>query len=303
MKKNIQITLFTVILLANLVTVFGQTASDKIIFLTDFYSAFIDKASTDDKSVESIYKENVQDPIYDQYFQNSEYAFIVKDFFSRPITNTSELKRSIDKITLNREVIQSKIIEALKKSRQKIENDNLTIYIIPGNPENRMLIQGMAGIMGLTAGSKQIILTIEPDMVGWENMLGYAVAHEYNHAYWTNENFGKSAKWTLLDYLVFEGRGDYFAHSIYPDVIAPWTMVLTEDQKSDLWKNIKPNLQSEDIGYHMEVMFGSRNYPGWGGYSIGYDIVLTALINNKNLKAVNWTNLEADKILEMSKYK
>ena len=26
-----------------------------------------------------------------------------------------------------------------------------------------------------------------------------AVAHEFNHAYWTNMNFGKLAKWTLLD--------------------------------------------------------------------------------------------------------
>lgn len=166
-----------------------------------------------------------------------------------------------------------------------------------------MIIQGMSGIMGLTAGSKQFILTIEPDILGWENMLEYAVAHGYNHAYWTNENFGKSTKWTLLDYLVFEGRADYFAHMLYPDVIAPWLMALTETQKSDLWNNIKPNLQSEDIGYQMEVMFGSRNYPAWGGYSLGYDIVLSALANNKDLKAVSWTNLEADKILELSKYK
>lgn len=46
-----------------------------------------------------------------------------------------------------------------------------------------MIIQGMTGIMGLTAGSKQIILTIEPDIIGLENMLEYAVAHEYKHAY------------------------------------------------------------------------------------------------------------------------
>ena len=53
----------------------------------------------------------------------------------------------------------------------------------------------------------------------------------------------------------------------------------------------------------MEVMFGSRNYPVWGGYSVGYDIVVTALTNSKNLKAVNWTNFEADKILALSNYK
>ena len=85
--------------------------------------------------------------------------------------------------------------------------------------------------------------------------------------------------------------------------MAPWTIALTENQRSDLWNKIKPNLQSEDISYQMEVMFGSRNYPVWGGYSVGYDIVLTALTNSKNLKEVNWTNFEADKILALSNYK
>lgn len=303
MRKIIKITLLAVTLSANLATAFGQTASDKIIFLTDFYTSFIDKVKADDKNADNIYKENIQSTICDKYFQKSEYAYIVKDFFAMPIKNTTELSKSIERIVLNQETIKTKIIGALKKSRQNIDNDSLTIYIIPVNPENRQIIEGMTGIMGLTAGSKQIILTIEPDILGWENMLEYAVAHEFNHAYWTNVNFGKLAKWTLLDYLVFEGRGDYFAHLLYPNVIAPWTMALTENQKLDLWNKIKPNLQSEDISYQMEVMFGSRNYPVWGGYSLGYDIVLTTLTNNKKLKADNWTNLGADKILEQSKYK
>jgi uncharacterized protein YjaZ len=303
MKNNIKITLLTIMLLANSATTFGQTTSDKVIFLTDFYTTFIDKVKADDKNGDSIYKENIQNSIFDKYFQKSEYAFIVKDFFATPIKNTSELKKSIDRIALNQEAIKTKIIGALKKSRKYIENDSLTIYIIPVNPESRQVIEGMTGIMGLTAGSKQIILTIEPNIFGWENMLEYALAHEFNHAYWTNFNFGKSAKWTLLDYLVFEGRGDYFAHLLYPNVIAPWTLALTENQKSDLWSKIKPNLQSEDISYQLEVMFGSRNYPVWAGYSVGYDIVLTALTNNKKLKVDNWTNLASDKILELSKYK
>ena len=50
-------------------------------------------------------------------------------------------------------------------------------------------------------------------------------------------------------------------------------------------------------------MFGSNNYPVWSGYSVGYDIVRTALENNKNLKAEYWTNLKAVNILRKSKYK
>lgn len=303
MKKIIKISSLTVVLLANLTTSFGQTASDKIIFLSDFYTTLIYKLEEDNKNADSIYKKTIQNAIYQKYFQRSEYASIVEQFFATPINNTSELKKSIARITQNQKTIKTTIIGALKKSRQYIENDSLTIYIIPANPESRQIMEHMGGIMGLTAASKQIILAIEPDILGWENMLEYAVAHEYNHAYWSNVNFGKLAKWTLLNYMVFEGRGDYFAHLLYPNVVTPWTLALTENQKLDLWNRIKPNLQSEDIRFQMEVMFGSRNYPVWGGYSLGYDIVLTALTNNKKLKPDNWTNLGSDKILELSKYK
>lgn len=302
MKINMKITLLTVLLSLKLTITFGQVNTDKIIFLTDVYTAFIDKVKTDNRSLDSIYKDNVQTKIYDTHFQKCEYAFIVKDFFAVPIKNTFELEKSIDRITLNQEKIKTKIIGALNKSRQNIDNDSLTIYIIPSNPDNRDVIKAMSGIMGLTAGSKQIILTIEPDVLGWENMLEYAVAHEFNHAYWTNVNFCKSAKWTLLDYLVFEGRGDYFAHLLYPNVITPWTSALNENEKLDLWNTIKPNLQSEDLSYQMEVMFGSKNYPVWGGYSLGFDIVQKALSNDKKLKPINWTNSSSDKILELSKY-
>ncbi|TXE16413.1 hypothetical protein ES692_12855 [Psychroserpens burtonensis] len=223
--------------------------------------------------------------IYNKYFKKSEYSAIFKDFIASPINNFFELKQSIDRISINKTTIENKIIGAINKSRLSIFNESLTIYVLPVNPNFKQVVAGMSGIIGLTAGSKQIILTIEPDILGWESMLEYAVAHEFNHAYWTNLNFGKSTNWTLLDYLVFEGKGDCFAHSLYPSVIAPWTMALTENQISDLWNTIEPNLQSKDIGLQTEIMFGSNNYPVWSGYSVGYDIVRTALENNKNLKA------------------
>lgn len=116
MKKNSTITLLTVILSTNLVTTFEQTTSDKIIFLTDFYTTFADKVKADDKNVYRIYKEEIQTSICDKYFQKSEYADIVKDFFVMPITSTPELTKSIDRIALNQETIKTKIIGALKSA-------------------------------------------------------------------------------------------------------------------------------------------------------------------------------------------
>jgi len=291
------------VFLISFVSIFGQNSNNKIIFLNDIYSDYTETAKnqiSDLNDLDNVYKDKIQSTIINRYFLKSEYSGIVNDYLSAPIQNTTELKKAIERINSNKNRIESKIRSALEKSNTYLKNNSLTIYILPANPDNKAIMQSMSGIMGLTAGSKQILLTIEPEIVGWEEMLEYAVAHEYNHAYWTNINFGKSTKWTLLDYLIFEGRGDSFAHLLYPKVKAPWTSALND--KEELWNRIRTKLQSEDIHFQMEVMFGSRNYPFSGGYTIGYEIVQQAL-KSSTLTVENWTSLSSEKLLEMSGYK
>lgn len=293
------------VFLISFVNVFGQKSNNKIIFLNDIYSDYTKTAQnqiSDLNDLDNIYKDKIQSTIINRYFLKSEYSGIVNDYLSAPVQNTNELNKAIERINSNKKRIKSKIRSALEKSNTYLKNDGLTIYVLPANPDNNAIMQSMSGIMGLTAGSKQILLTIEPEIVGWEEMLEYAVAHEYNHAYWTNINFGKSTKWTLLDYLIFEGRGDSFAHLLYPKVKAPWTSALNEKDKEDLWNRIRAKLQSEDIPFQMEVMFGSRNYPFSGGYTIGYEIVQQAL-KSSTLTVENWTNLSSEKLIKMSGYK
>jgi uncharacterized protein YjaZ len=305
MKKNLKLKLLTMVFLISFVNVFGQKSNNKIIFLNDIYSDYTKTAQnqiSDLNDLDNIYKDKIQSTIINRYFLKSEYSGIVNDYLSASVQNTNELNKAIERINSNKKRIKSKIRSALEKSNTYLKNDGLTIYVLPANPDNNAIMQSMSGIMGLTAGSKQILLTIEPEIVGWEEMLEYAVAHEYNHAYWTNINFGKSTKWTLLDYLIFEGRGDSFAHLLYPKVKAPWTSALNEKDKEDLWNRIRAKLQSEDIPFQMEVMFGSRNYPFSGGYTIGYEIVQQAL-KSSTLTVENWTNLSSEKLIEMSGYK
>jgi uncharacterized protein YjaZ len=305
MKKNLKLKLLTMVFLISFVNVFGQKSNNKIIFLNDIYSDYTKTAQnqiSDLNDLDNIYKDKIQSTIINRYFLKSEYSGIVNDYLSASVQNTNELNKAIERINSNKKRIKSKIRSALEKSNTYLKNDGLTIYVLPANPDNNAIMQSMSGIMGLTAGSKQILLTIEPEIVGWEEMLEYAVAHEYNHAYWTNINFGKSTKWTLLDYLIFEGRGDSFAHLLYPKVKAPWTSALNEKDKEDLWNRIRAKLQSEDIPFQMEVMFGSRNYPFSGGYTIGYEIVQQAL-KISTLTVENWTNLSSEKLIKMSGYK
>lgn len=302
MKTNLKLKLLTMVVLISFVNVFGQNSNNKIIFLNDIYSDYNETAQSQVSDLNNLYKDKIQSTIMNRYFLKSEYSDIVNEYLSTPMQNITELNQVIERINANKKRIESKVTSALEKSSSYLKNDSVTIYILPANPDNKAMMQSMSGIMGLTAGSKQILLTIEPEIVGWEEMLEYAVAHEYNHAYWTNINFGKSNKWTLLDYLIFEGRGDSFAHLLYPKVKAPWTSALNEKDKEDLWNRIKPKLQNEDLRFQMEVMFGSKNYPFSGGYTIGYQIVQQAL-QSRTITVANWTNLSSEKLLEMSGYK
>ncbi|MGB5818745.1 MAG: DUF2268 domain-containing putative Zn-dependent protease [Saonia sp.] len=305
MKKNLNLKLLTTVVLISFIDVFGQNSNNEIIFLNNIYLAYTETANnqiSDLKDLDNVYKDKIQHTIINRFFLKSEYSDIVNDYLSAPIQNTTELKKTIERINSNKKKIESKIKSALDKSNAYLKNDSLKIYILPANPDNKAIIQSMSGIMGLTAGSKQILITIEPQIIGWEEMLKYAVAHEYNHAYWTNINFGKSTQWTLLDYLIFEGIGDSFAHLLYPKIKAPWTYALNEKDKATLWNRIRLKLKNEDIQFEMEVMFGSQNYPLSGGYTIGYEIVQKALKSN-TLTVDNWTNLSSEKMLEKSGYK
>jgi uncharacterized protein YjaZ len=286
-------------------TVYVTPAGDKIIFLEDYYRAYLKAIKANYKNRNSIYEERVQDSIFKSYFSKSEYAELVKSQLSSPIKDTTGLGNHIALIDSNRKKIEGLITSALAESNKYLKNDSLTIYIIPSDSDMGRIMQGMKGISGLTAGSKQIILTLDLTINTWEEHLPYAVAHEFNHTYWTKMNF-KTAQWTLLNYLVLEGRADSYAHLIYPNVKCPWTSILSAKVEADLWNRIKSQLQNTNTSYRYSVMFGAQSrspYPLWGGYTLGYHIVQSALKNHPELTPAEWINLSPEKILEMSDYK
>lgn len=178
----------------------------------------------------------------------------------------------------------------------------MTIYIIPPSSELKTMTTTMNGVFGFTAGSKQVLISLDSTIKGWEKMLSYAIAHEYNHAYWTKENFAKLTQWTVLDYLVFEGKGDYFAKLLYPKIKTPWTEALSSEKKTALWNRLQPELNNQDFSFQAEVMFGSQKFPLWGGYSLGYDIVQSSLSKDLSILPEIWVNLNPNTITETSSY-
>lgn len=284
--------------------VYITPAGDKIVFLEDYYRAYLKVIKANYSNRSKVYEAKIQDTIFNKYFTKSEYSQLVKYRLAMPIRDTAGLGNYIFQITNNHSKIEEIITSALAQSNKYLKNDSVTIYIKPCNSDIQKINEGMGGVSGLTAGSKQIILTIDPGINSWQVMLSYNIAHEFNHAYWTKMNFNKLSQFTLLDYLVFEGRADSYAHLVYPDVACPWTKVLPQKVELELWDKIKSQLKNADIAYQYNVMFGSKNeYPYWGGYALGYHIVQSALKSHPELTPLEWANLPPEKILEMSDYK
>jgi uncharacterized protein YjaZ len=280
----------------------GQRDSHAIVFLTSDYRAFVAAAQgKDDKAKAGLHRKMIQTAMCAQHFADSEYAAIVGESFTRPIMDLEDLEQALERVEAEKAGIEEGVTAALARCREDFDTGELTFYILPPHPENAVIIQRMQGVMGLTAGSRKILLTVDPSVEGWAAMLRYAVAHEFGHVYWTRRKFSATAPWTLLDYLVFEGRGDYLARRYYPEISAPWTQALDEKRKAGLWKRVEPELGNEDFNFQLAVMFGSPEYPAWGGYSLGFDIVRTAL-EKSGLEPREWMVLEAGRILEMSAY-
>lgn len=281
--------------------VYNTSAGDKIIFLEDYYKTYLQAIKTDSNRKKA-YEEIVYSPIYNTYFSKSEYAQFISIRLSAPIKETGSLTNYITAVINNRTKIEELVTAALTDCRKYLKNDSLNIYILPETEDIRPLLEGMKGVLGMTAGSKQILLVINPLLNGWTEMLPYNVAHGFSDTYWTKMNFNKSVPFTLLDYMVYEGSGDSYAHLLYPDVICPWTIVLSADAENQLWERIKGQLNNTNIAFQYEVMFGLRNqYPLWGGFTLGYHIVQSALKRHRELSPAEWLNLTPDKILGMSK--
>ncbi|MDY8136976.1 DUF2268 domain-containing protein [Aquimarina sp. 2201CG5-10] len=280
----------------------GQKPDYEVIFLDQYYSEYIASAKQSDEDLTDLYLKKVRTPIFHKYFLSSEYNSFVYEDLARPSLDIPYLEKTLKEIASNKKQIKKTVIKALKECNKLLKSDKMTIYILPSSSELKTMVQDMSGVFGFTAGSSQVLISIDPTIKDWQKMLPYAVAHEYNHTYWTKKNLATVTKWTLLDYLVFEGRGDYFAKLLYPKIETPWTEALTEEKRQELWQKIQPHLENQDFSFQAEVIFGSYRFPMWGGYCLGYDIVQSSLSKDNSSTPETWINFPSEQILNSSTY-
>jgi uncharacterized protein YjaZ len=231
--------------------------------------------------------------------KNAEASFLFKTV-KIPYEPNDLLKNEIE--LLKSEELVNILKNSLTKISSSLPGPDTKIIVLPASPFLRQNFEKMgACINGITIGTGKIILMIDPTSGNWKETLPYVIAHEYHHSTWISRNW-ISSDFSLLEFLIFEGRADMFASELYQDVEVPWTKNLTEAQEKHVWSIIKNEIFEKGHSRINEVMYGTDDIPFGSGYTIGYNIVRSFKKNNQNYSDLDIIDMNPKKIFELSGY-
>ena len=154
-----------------------------VVLLGNYYITYLNALEKDSTNIDELFNKKVKEPMFENYFAKSEYNFYTEGFMA---PDTTRLYDAILSLQHNQKDIENLISLALIKCNQHLKNDSLTFYILPTSADAKKGLKQMGGVTGFTIGRKQILLTIDTEVKTWKEVLAAAVAHEFNHAYWTN---------------------------------------------------------------------------------------------------------------------
>jgi len=198
-------------------------------------------------------------------------------------------------------LIQRMIRTGFTHSEEKLPSiSSSRICVFYFGPDNPVRTR-MKGVMAFAPGSNLFDLYVAP-VEGWTEWVQYNVAHEYHHSAWMGANPNHDPYgFTLLEYLVFEGRADNFASEV-TKMRGPWDHALSATQECELFTQITPLLKTTGPVLP-EVMFGRGNkYPTWTGYTLGFAIVNSYVARHPKESVEHWTMLNASALLAGSGY-
>jgi uncharacterized protein YjaZ len=281
--------------------VFSQ--SDQQFSIVPFYlhmTTYVEKAKDNTQQIERIYKKHVYNPIWNDFASKGECSFLAK-FLKKPITDLEGLETEIK--LLSQSGVEDIVKEALLKISKVLPGPNTTIYLQVIDPIYKKYLPKSlhTGVVAHTFGSGRIFITIDPTTSDWRNNLRKIVAHEYHHSVWVFRNF-KTINFSLLEYIILEGRADSFANLVYPKIKSPWTNIFGAEKEQRVWHFMKDVLHSRNEQLNMKMVVGDGDIPFASAYTIGYRIMQEFLKNNSHVTLLEWTDMEAEEILLKSKY-
>lgn len=272
-------------------------AGDVVLFDNELDEYLDSAADSTPAELAGQYRTSLTIPIAETCIHGGEYRELAASIVNAPINDTATASEALAE--LDAEAIEASLNEELQELQQALPGPPVTVCVVIAGDETADFISAeMNGVTGVTAGAGQVILVIDPPTMS-DEALRYTLAHEYHHSWWTSHQ-PMAPNFTLLDYLLFEGRADAFASLQHPDHAAPWTDRLTRQQIRDHWTAIEPDLESQDPFLLQAVMFGGGPFPQWTGYTTGVRIVQDFIAANPASAPDQWGLMPAAELLALS---
>jgi uncharacterized protein YjaZ len=226
------------------------------------------------------YSRTVYRQIETEFENNAEYPFLLETL-KTDIKPGEKLKEEIE-ILKNynfKQIVKSTFQSVVKE----LPGPDTRILFVPANPEYKEIFESYGiGINAVTIGTGKIIVSINPTIDNWQQLLPYALAHEYHHSVWTSRNF-ETSDFTPLEYILLEGRADSFAKELFPNTKHPFIKTLSNKQENRVWNLIKPEMYVRNSGLNDKMMSGTNEIPTGSVYSIGFNIIESFKINNPQI--------------------
>lgn len=253
------------------------------------YQAYIEQAKNekDKDRLYEMFEETVLDALVEDGLERVDAMA-----FAYSITDTEAVRAFEEHFNQ----INKTIKKTLRESSDILPSGHKKIYVLPASPDQKERLKEVNYVLGFTRVD-EIVLIIDPEFEV-EN-LEYTVAHEYHHSAYKAM---KDSKWdTLLEQSVLEGKADFFASSLYPDVEVPWTEPLKDPLEAGAWKAF---MEEKDVdAYYTSRFIGGdlkTGIPKWALYRIGSEIMNSYMERHPETSVEEWTKKDPNELFTES---
>lgn len=266
-----------------------------IVPLYKAYDDYIQAVSKQPEDNEALYKKYVLGAKNDVIKKEQLQAMPVPSIYEQPSENIKDLKQMNTYLKKHHQHIMKQIKSSLLTSMKQLPRDEkLVVFVSPTTPLEHDDAKRYGGVSGVAQGNNSMSLFFLKDF-SKESLLN-TTAHEYHHTVALDE----PNRATILDYIILEGKAEFFAHKLYPmessEAIAPLLDHSLEHVISEL--NAE-RLTTDDL------FFGNyeKQIPSFTKYRLGYMIVSDFVKQHPKISLKEWSRMSSVQILEKSSYK
>ncbi len=266
----------------------------QIVPLYKAYDDYIQAVSKHPEDNEALFKKYVLGAKNKIIKKEQLQAMPVPSLYEQPSENIKDLKQMNTYLKKHHQRIMKQIKSSLLTSMKQLPRDEkLVVFVSPTTPIEHDDAKHYGGVSGVAQGNNSMSLFFLKDFS--ETSLRNTTAHEYHHTVALDE----PNRATMLDYIILEGKAEFFAHKLYPvessEAIAPLLDHTLEHVISEL--NAE-RLTMDDL------FFGNyeKQIPSFVKYSLGYMIISDFVKQHPEISLKEWSRMSSVQILEKSSY-